>query len=212
MSMNTRHSARHPHGGHGTAHAAHPFADAEALASTLDDPARDVWQQPEAVLRAMDLDPTMNVADVGAGTGYFAVRLARAVAAGKVTATDLEPNLVRFVNERARREGLPNLHATLATEASSGLAPGSFDRIVVVHVWHHLQGRVAFTRDLSAALRPGGKLFIIDFAVAADRGPPASLRVAPEVLITELEAAGLTARLSALALADQYIVEARREP
>lgn len=182
------------------------------MTSVLDDPARDAWQGPEDVLRAMELTPGMSVADVGAGTGYFAVRLARAVPAGEVTAIDLEPSMVRFVNERARREGLPNLHAIRATESGSGLARGSFDRILVVHVWHHLPDRAAFARDLSAALRPGGALFIVDFEVAARRGPPPSIRVVPGALIAELEAAGLTARVSAVALPDQYIVEARRAP
>jgi 2-polyprenyl-3-methyl-5-hydroxy-6-metoxy-1,4-benzoquinol methylase len=199
-------------GGHATGHADHPFADAEALASALDDPARDAWQRPDDVLRAMEIAPTMSVADVGAGTGYFAVRLARAVPAGEVTATDIEPDMVRFVNERAHREGLQNLRAILATEAGSGLARESVDRILVVHVWHHLPDRGAFARDLSAALRPGGRLFVVDFAVAARRGPPTSMRVAPESIIAELEAAGLTAMVSAVAVPDQYIVESRRDP
>jgi arsenite methyltransferase len=192
-------------------HAHHAFADAEALARVLDDPARDAWQQPEDVLRAMKLAPTMSVADVGAGTGYFAVRLARAVPEGTVTATDSEPNMVRFVNERAQREGLPSLRAVLATQSSSGLARESFDRILVVHVWHHLPDRCGLARELAAALRPGGRLFVVDFAVAAQRGPPPSLRVAPESIIAELEAAGLTAMVSAVAVSDQYIVEARRQ-
>jgi 2-polyprenyl-3-methyl-5-hydroxy-6-metoxy-1,4-benzoquinol methylase len=193
-------------------HADHPFADAEAVASVLDDPARDVWQRPEDVLRAMELAPTMSIADVGTGSGYFAVRLARAVPAGEVSATDLEPNLVRFVAERARRERLANLRALLVTQPGSGLARASFDRILVVHVWHHLPDRVAFARDLAAALRPGGRLFVVDFAVAGSRGPPPSIRIAPESIIAELEAGGLTAMVSAVAVPDQYIVEARRDP
>lgn len=208
----TAHEHGGPPGGHGMGHAHHSFADAEAMASTLDDPARDAWQRPEDVLRAMELAPTMSVADVAAGTGYFAVRLARAVPAGEVTATDVEPNMVRFVTERARREGLQNLHAVLATQSGSGLARESVDRILVVHVWHHLPDRGAFARDLSAALRTNGRLFVVEFAVSAHRGPPASMRVGPESIIAELEAAGLTAMVSAVTLPDQYIVEARHAP
>ena len=193
-------------------HAHQPFTDAEALASTLDDPARDAWQQPDDVLRAMELAPTMCVADVGAGTGYFAVRLARAVPEGQVSATDIEQNMVRFLNERARREGLTNLRGLLATQSSSGLKRDSVDRILVVHMWHHLLNRGALARDLYAALRPGGRLFVVDFAVAALRGPPPSIRVAPESIIAELEAVGLTAMVLAVAVPDQYIVEARRDP
>lgn len=200
------------HAGHGGGHAGHGFADAQRLAGALDDPARDAWQRPGEVLRAMELAPTMRVADVGAGTGYFAVRLARAVPAGEVVASDIEPNMVQFVEERARREGLPNLRAVLATALESGLARESFDRILVVHVWHHVADRGALARDLYAALRPGGKLFIVDFAAAARRGPPPSMRVAPDAIIAELESAGLRAMMSAVAIPEQYIVEARRGP
>jgi arsenite methyltransferase len=191
-------------------HVHHPFSHAEALASTLDDPDRDAWQQPDDVLRAMELAPTTSVADVGAGTGYFAVRLARAVPLGQVTATDVEPNMVRFVSERARREGLPNLRTSLASPTGSGLAADSFDRILVAHVWHHLSHHVPLARELAAALRPGGRLFVLDFAVSAERGPPVAMRVAPDAITAELEGLGLTTRVTPVAAVGQYLVEARR--
>src|SRR5690606_9988754 len=94
----------------------------------------------------------------------------------------------------------------------SGLAASSVDRILIVHVWHHLGHRRDYARDLATALRPGGRLFVVDFSPTAHRGPPANMRVAPEVVIAELEGAGLSAKVSAIALPDQYIVEARRRP
>lgn len=190
-------------------HGHHNFSDAEAWSKVFDDPARDAWQQPEEVLRALELEPSMRVADIGAGTGYFAVRLARAVPDGEVIATDIEPEMVRFLNERAQRDALPNLRAILAPPSTSGLAANSADRILVVHVWHHLADRTNYARDLAAALRPGGKLFIVDFTLTGTRGPPANMRLSPETLIAELEAAGLTAKISPAAIPDQYIVEAR---
>lgn len=199
------------HHGHGAGGAHDAFADPAALSKVLDDPARDAWQRPDDVLRALELEPAMTVADVGAGTGYFAVRLARAVPRGEVIATDLGPEMVGFLNERARREQLPNLRAIVATPRASGLASGSVDRILVVHVWHHLANRGEYARDLAAALRPGGRLLVVDFDQAAHRGPPAHMRVAPEVVIAELVGAGLSATISAVAPPDQYIVEARRE-
>jgi predicted methyltransferase len=199
-----------PHDGHGVGGAHHAFADADALAQVFDDPARDGWQHPEDVLRALELEPTMTVADIGAGTGYFSVRLARAVPRGDVVATDIEPDMVRFLSERARREGLPNLRALQASTGASGLAASSVDRILVVHVWHHLSGRGEYARGLAAALRPGGRLLVVDFSPAAERGPPASMRVAPETVIAELEGAGLSASVSPIAPPDQYIVQARR--
>jgi ubiquinone/menaquinone biosynthesis C-methylase UbiE len=177
------------------------------LTQVFDDPTRDAWQRPDDVLRALQLEPAMSVADVGAGTGYFSVRLARAVPRGQVIATDLEPDMLRFLGERARREQLSNLRTVLATPTASGLAPNSADRILIVHVWHHLADREKYARDLAAALRPGGRLFIVDFAPNAQRGPPASMRLAPEAVIAELEGAGLSASVSPMALPDQYIVE-----
>lgn len=199
-----------PHGdasGHAGPH--HAFADADALTQVLDDPARDEWQRPDAVLRALELQPTMRVADVGAGTGYFAVRLARAVPRGEVIATDIEPDMVRFLGERARRERLSNLRAVLASPTTQGLVDQSVDRILVVHLWHHVHHRGPFARDLAAALRPGGSLFVIDFSPTAPRGPPASMRLAPEVVVAELRGAGLSAEVSALELPDQYMVQVR---
>jgi arsenite methyltransferase len=190
----------------------HGFAGADAWTNVFDDPARDAWQRPDDVVRALELAKTMIVADVGAGTGYFAVRLARAVPAGEVIATDVEPDMVSFLNDRARREQLPNLRVVRSTRTASGLAAQSVDRILVVHVWHHLADRVGYARDLSAALRPGGKLFVVDFSLEARRGPPTNLRVAPESIIADLAAAGLAAKVSPVALPDQYIVEARRGP
>ncbi|MBX3220624.1 MAG: class I SAM-dependent methyltransferase [Labilithrix sp.] len=191
-------------------HAHHGFADADAWAKVFDDPARDTWQHPADVLSALELAPTMTVADVGAGTGYFAVRLARAVPEGEVIATDVEPDMVRFVNERARREQLPNLRAVRATPAASGLAARSVDRILVVHVWHHLADRVAYARDLAAALRPGGKLFVVDFSLTARRGPPMNMRLGPDAVVADLVVAGMVAKLSPVSLPDQYLVEAHR--
>jgi ubiquinone/menaquinone biosynthesis C-methylase UbiE len=152
----------------------------------------------------------MTVADVGAGTGYFAVRLARAVPQGEVLASDIDPDMVRHLEDRARREHLANLRAIRATLTSSGLAAHSADAILVVHVWHHIADRAAYARDLAAALRPGRKLLVVEFSLEAPRGPPANMRLAPETVIADFATAGLAAKLVASALPDQYLVEARR--
>lgn len=201
-----QHAPGHEHAGHGHPH--HAFTHAEAWTQVFDDPARDAWQRPDEVLHALDLEPTMVVADIGAGTGYFSVRIARAVPRGEVLATDLEPDMVRFLRERAERERLPNLRAVQATLTDSGLAARSVDRILIVHVWHHIAEREEYARRLALALRPHGKLFIVDFSLDAERGPPASIRVSPDAVVATLERAGLAARVSTLALPDQYIVEA----
>lgn len=206
------HAHGHEPAGHDIGGHHHAFTDADAWTRVFDDPPRDAWQRPDEVIRTLELEPTMIVADVGAGTGYFSVWLARAVPRGEVLATDLEPEMVRFLRERARHERLPNLRSVQATTTTSGLAESSVDRILIVHLWHHLAERDEYARRLARALRPGGRLFIVDFSPSAERGPPASIRVAAEAVVAELEGAGFSASVSPVALPDQYIVEGRSQP
>jgi len=173
----------------------HRFEHAEHWAKAFDDPSRDAWQKPDVVLAALELAPAMTVADVGAGTGYFTVRLARALPQGQVVATDIEPDMVRYLGERAEREHLPNVHAQLAGASDPQLAPASVDRELVVDVWHHISDRVAYAKGLAAALRPGGKLVIVDFTQDATHGPPKHHRLAPETIVADLRAAGLAAEV-----------------
>jgi len=187
----------------------HGFKNADEWAKVFDDPARDAWQQPDRIVAELALTPAMTVADIGAGTGYFTVRLARAVPQGQVIATDLEPDMIRFLDERAVREGLTNIRAVATPADDPQLAPGSVDRILVADVWHHVDGRIAYARKLADALRPGGTITIVDFKLDATRGPPAKFRLAPDAVIAELAAVGLTAKV-AFELADQYVITARR--
>src|ERR1044071_262602 len=124
----------------------HRFDNAEHWAKIFDDPARDAWQQPAAVVAPLGLHPAMTVADVGAGTGYITVRLARAVPQGKVIATDIEPDMVRYLRERATREQLANVEAVECGATDPKLPGGAVDRILVVDVWHHLPDRIAYAR------------------------------------------------------------------
>jgi ubiquinone/menaquinone biosynthesis C-methylase UbiE len=188
----------------------HRFESADDWAKAFDDPARDAWQRPDEVIAALHLTPQMAVADLGAGTGYFTVRLARAVPQGAVLATDVEPDMIRYLTERATREHLGNVRAELATQADPRLAPASLDRVLIVDVWHHVADRSALATAIARALRPGGEVAIVDFTLAASHGPPAHHRLAPEVIIGELRAAGLDASLAPLTLPEQYVVVGRR--
>ena len=185
----------------------HRFDNADAWAKTFDDPARDAWQQPDRVIASLALAPTMTVADIGAGTGYFAVRLAPLVA--QVVATDVEADMVRYMEERAKRAGLANLRAVKTPYDDPALAAESFDRILVVDVWHHLGDRRAYAAKLAAALKPDGFVAIVDFKLEAKHGPPPKHRLTPEAVIADLAAAGLDAKV-ALELPDQYVIHARR--
>ena len=194
----------HSHGHHGQM--PHRFENAEQWAKVFDDPKRDAWQQPDRVIEALALAPDLVVADVGAGTGYFAVRIAPFVK--EVIATDVEADMVRYMKERAEREGIKNLRSVLTPHDDPQLPP--VDRILVVDVWHHLGDRVAYAKKLAAALKPGGFVAVVDFKLDATMGPPKKHRLAPDAIIADLRAAGLDAKLSTVALEQQYVVIARR--
>lgn len=194
----------HQHGHHG--HHAHRFENPEQWAKVFDDPARDAWQQPDAVVAALALTPGMVVADVGAGTGYFTVRLSRAVPQGQVIATDIEPTMVTYLAERAQKEQLANVRALQSGADDPKLEAASVDRILIVDVWHHIENRTRYASGLAAALRPGGQVAIVDFTLEANHGPPKEMRLLPEAIIAELRTAGLDAQVSPTKLPDQYIV------
>lgn len=188
----------------------HRFEHADEWAARFDDPKRDAWQQPDRVVAALALAPGMVVADVGAGTGYFEKRLADAVGPnGKVIAVDIEPDMIRYLGERAQREHTPNVEPRLAAPDDPKLAPRSVDRILIVDTWHHIEDRVAYGKKLAAALKPGGTIFVVDFTQDSDKGPPKQHRFPPAQVQDELQRAGLNARIVDVGLPDQYVIEAR---
>lgn len=185
----------------------HRFDNAERWAQRFDDPARDAWQKPEHVVALLQLEPGMTVADLGAGTGYFLRHLSLRIGSqGKVWGLDVEPDMVRYMQERAQREGLTNVEARQVDAADPRLPPSSLDRILVVDTWHHIAQRERYASKLAAALEPRGRVVIVDFTLQTHRGPPKEHRVPPDQVVRELQAAGLTARILDEELPDQYVV------
>ncbi len=201
-------SGDHPHGDrHDGQGMHHGFDDPERWSKVFDNPERDAWQMPDAVVAAMQMKPGMTVADIGAGTGYFLSRLAQAVGpSGKVLALDVEPSLVEHMRERAAGAGLSNVEAKVVDPADPGLPPASVDRILIVNTWHHIADRSAYAAKLARALKPGGELHVVDFDVDSPRGPSADHKLAPDAVIEELRAGGFEARTISEPLPDQYVV------
>jgi predicted methyltransferase len=184
------------------------FSDAQGFAKAFDDPARDAWQRPAEVIELMHIAPGSVVADLGSGTGYFEGWLSRAVGpSGQVLALDVEPKMIEFVKERAAQQGLANVQPRLVALDDPGLAPGSVARVLIVDTWHHLDDRARYSGKLAQALAPGGEIWIVDFTLESDVGPPAHYRVTPEQAVSELEAGGLKAEIVAQEqLPKQYLV------
>jgi predicted methyltransferase len=167
----------------------HSFGDAEKWAHVFDDPERDAWQKPHQVIEALALKPDAVVADLGAGTGYFAARLANMLPKGTVYAVDVEPEMVKYLGERAKREGLKNLEP-VAASADDARLPVKVDLILLVDVYHHIENRDRYFRRVAASLKPGGRVAVIDFRLDSPEGPPKAARIAPGQVKAELAAAG----------------------
>jgi cyclopropane fatty-acyl-phospholipid synthase-like methyltransferase len=183
----SHHMHHHMESGDGAFH--HRFEDAENWAKEFDSPERDDWQKPQAVLDALRIDKGAIVADIGAGTGYFATRIARQAPQGRVYAVDVEPDMTRYLGERGEREGLTNVIPVLAQGDNAAL-PEPVDLALVVDTFHHIGHRVAYFRRLKASLKDDGRLVIIDFKADSPNGPPPQYRIPPEQAADELAAAG----------------------
>ncbi len=195
--------------GHGADHLAHDFDDVEAHARRFDDPARDAWQKPAEVIAALGLTKGMRIADVGAGTGYFAVRLARVPEAPRVFAVDVSAAMIAHLKARAEREGLPNVVPILA-DADSPNLPDPVDLVLVVDTYHHIGSRVAYFRRLRGSMKAGARLAIIDFRKDAPEGPPVEFRFEPEQISQELGEAGFVLEVRHDFLPRQHFLVYRR--
>jgi len=189
-------------------HRHHHHGGAAEQWAHLDEPDRDEWQRPGLVVAAAGLTNGHVVADIGAGTGYFEVHLSRAVGArGRVLALEVNPNLVERMKRRFHDAGLNNVEARVLQHDDPGLEPGSLDRVLIIDLWHHLHDRVGYGRKLRAALRPEGRLLVLDRDADSSHPPPVEMRISVETVIGELEAAGFSARVLPQALPRQFMVE-----
>jgi predicted methyltransferase len=183
----------------------HGFSDAEKWAHVFDDPSRDAWQKPHEVIQKLALAPDAVVADIGAGTGYFSARLANMLPHGVVYAMDIEPDMVRYLDERAKREKLPNMHA-IGGAADDPRLPVKVDLVLLVDVYHHIDERERYFSKLRGSLKAGGRLAVIDFRLDSPEGPPKSARIPAEAVKQELAKAGYALQAEHSFLPHQYFL------
>lgn len=202
--------ASHGHGHHpGGAHGSHGNpADLDAYVARLDESGRDAWQKPDEVLAALSLREGDRLCDIGAGTGYFALRAARLVGAtGTVFAVDVEPRMLAELRERLQKTGLRNVVPVLSLPDEPLLPPASCDVILVVDTYHHFPDGPAYLQRLVRALRPGGRLVNVDFHKRAlPVGPPVDHLVSREAFLADAGRAGLRLVAEHTFLPHQYFV------
>jgi len=170
----------------------HSFDDVSKWVQVFDDPGRDVWQKPDAVIQALGVAPGMTVADLGAGTGYFSVHLAKAVGEkGRVLAIDVEPKLVDYMKERAEKAKLAQLVAVLAPVDDPKLPQRGVDLVLIVDTWHHIDDRLHYLEKLASGLKAGGRVAVVDFKKGDfPVGPPDAHKLTADSVIAEFDSAG----------------------
>ncbi len=159
----------------------------------LEGPDRDLWQLPGPIMDALGIAEGSVVADLGVGGGWFSIRLARRVGPnGIVYAEDIQRLMLEATGRRVSREGLRNVRTVLGTSEDPRLPPGAIDAVLIVDTYHEMDNPVALLRNVARALKPQGRVGIVDFRKDGyGPGPPLEERVDPDTIIRDAEAAGL---------------------
>lgn len=151
------------------------------------DAQRDVWQKPDQVVHALGIGKSEVIADIGAGTGYFARRFAPL--AERVYAVDIDPEVLKIATGKAPA----NLEPVLARADDPKLPDNSIDTVFFCNAFHHIDNREDYLNKLAKALRPGGRVVIIDFfKKPLPVGPPVAMKLSEQEVIEQLKRAGFT--------------------
>jgi len=168
----------------------------ERIAKSYEREGREVVQKLDEIVAACGLRPGMAVADVGAGTGLFTRPFARKVApGGKVFAVDITEEFVDWIEKTCREQGIENVTCVKNTETSVELAPESVDLVFLCDTYHHFEYPFKMLDSISAALKPGGRLVIVDYKKEKGVSPDwvfGHVRADMKTVIAECERAGFT--------------------
>lgn len=158
----------------------------------LEAPDRAAWQKPEQIMDALGIADGSVVADIGTGAGWFTIFLARRVGPnGIVYAEDVQRESLEATRRRVTREGLRNVRVRLGTESDPNLPAGQIDAVLVVDVYSEVDDRVTFLRSLRHAIKPNGRIGIVNYRPGRGGPGPDDLRVARSVVEADARAAGL---------------------
>ena len=168
---------------------------------------RDEWQEPDRIMDALGIADGARVADIGAGGGWFTVRLARRVGPnGRVFAEDVQHEMIESINRRMLRENLRNVEPILGTTTDPKL-PGNLNAVLMVDTYPQIDDRVLMLKHLAAALAPNGRVGIVDFKKDSfGPGPAMNERLEPEVIISDAAKAGLRLHTHHKFLRYQYLL------
>lgn len=180
-----------------------------------EDPARDRWSQPDKVVGALSLGgEALFIVDLGAGSGYFSRRLAKANPKGEVLALEVSRAFRSHIESQKEAWGTPNLKTRLVINNNPLLVDASVDLVFMSNTYRYLKDRPSYFADLRRSLKPGGRIAIVDFrknagCSAIPECPPPRERLGSAEVITEMKAAGFALATHHDFLSDQYFLEFR---
>lgn len=167
----------------------HEFKNIEQWIARLDNPEREKKQLPNEVIAKLELQSGDVLADIGAGTGYFALRIAAAYPKVRVIAADSEPEMVAYLQYQAAERKLANLEPIVIDSTGPEL-PAKASVALTVNTYHHIDNRVAYLKRLGANMAPGARIAVIDFNMESPEGPPPDHRVPTAQVVDEFKQAG----------------------
>lgn len=156
------------------------FVMGHQAADWLNRPDRIEQEMPDEVVANMSLDPDHVVADIGAGSGYFSFRIARLVPQGKVMAVDIQPEMLQIIEDRKGEEGVTNIEGVRGEVDDPNLPDNSIDAAIMVDAYHEFSHPFEMIDGIYDALRPGGRIFLLEY-----RGEDASVPIRPLHKMTE---------------------------
>jgi SAM-dependent methyltransferase len=184
----------------------------------LEGPDREEWQRPDKILDALGVGEASVVADLGAGSGWFTIRLAARVGPnGIVYAGDIQRQMIASIAGRVERLGLKNVRTKLGTTDDPELPREALDAVLIVDAYHEMEHPVVLLRNVAKSLKPphveagvyvaGGRIGIVDFTKdGGGPGPPMEERIDPERVIRDVQSAGLALRSRETFLKYQYML------
>ncbi len=177
-------------------------------------PERESEENPDLAVSLLGLKPGMIVADIGAGVGYYSVRFAAKVGpAGKVFATDLQPEMLRLMRKRLERDHITNIEPVLGSETESKLPDQSLDMVVLVDVYHEFSEPRKMLASIRQALKPNGRLVLLEFRKEDPKVPiREEHKMSVAVVKQELAADGFTLDKLVTDLPWQHIFFFKKKP
>lgn len=205
------HNHQHEHGHEHNGSANHYMhqSSMDELVERFESKERDKYQQPEKVLEYLGDIQGKKIMDIGAGTGYFSVKLAANGA--NVIAADVNDDFQNYLKERIKEENISNIELRKLPYDSPELAKNEVDKVLIVNTYHHIEDRISYFKKVRKGINSDGELVIIDFFKAElPVGPPVGHKIAIDDVVLELKEAGFTEFTIEVSLLDyQYIIKAK---